>query len=93
MIRSFKDKVTKAVFNGKQPKGFPPDLFKAAQRKLTMLNAATSLDDLKFPPSNKLHPLTGDRKGQHAIWINTQFRLCFTWKDDGAEQVEIVDYH
>ena len=93
MIRSFKDKMTEAVFNGQQPKGFPSQIFKVAQRKLAMVNAATSLEDLKVPPSNKLHPLTDDRKGQHAIRINTQFRVCFVWKDGGAEQVEITDYH
>lgn len=93
MIRSYRDKTTKAVADGKSPKGFPPDLVKAARRKLVMLDNAVELDDLKSPPGNKLHPLEKDRAGQHAIWINDQFRLCFRWTDAGPEDVEITDYH
>jgi proteic killer suppression protein len=93
MIRSFRDKRTEAVFNGQQPKGFPSQIFATAQRKLTMLNAATILDDLKIPPANRLEALKGDRKGQHSIRVNDQFRVCFIWRDGGAEQVEITDYH
>lgn len=93
MIRSYRDKTTEAVANGKIPKGFPPDLVRAAQRKLYMLDNAVELNDLKTPPGNKLHPLEKDRTGQHAIWINTQFRLCFRWTDAGPEDVEITDYH
>ena len=58
-----------------------------------MLDAAVKLDDLKVPPGNKLHALAGDRAHQHAIWINDQYRLCFTWKDTDAYDVEITDYH
>ena len=58
-----------------------------------MVNAATELDDLKVPPGNKLHALVGDRAGQHAIWINHKYRVCFTWKDHDAYDVEITDYH
>lgn len=93
MIRSFGDGRTEAVFYGRQPKGLPAEIFRVAQRKLAMINAATSLDDLKMPPGNKLHPLLNDRRGQHAIWINSQYRVCFTWRDGGAEDVEITDYH
>lgn len=93
MIRSYKDKKTAAVAAGKSPKGFPSDLIKAARRKLVMLDNAVELDDLKSPPGNKLHPLEKDRAGQHAIWINDQFRLCFRWTDAGPEDVEITDYH
>ncbi len=93
MIRSFKDKVTEAVFNGQQPKGFPAQIFTVAQRKLTMLNAAMRLNDLRIPPANRLEALKGDRLGQHSIRINDQFRICFTWRDGAAEQVEITDYH
>lgn len=93
MIRSFKDRTTEAVAAGKSPKGFPSELIRSAQRKLVMLDNATTLDDLKSPPGNKLHPLFKDRAGQHAIWINSQFRLCFRWTDAGPEDVEIADYH
>jgi proteic killer suppression protein len=58
-----------------------------------MLDAASSIEDLKVPPGNRLHPLTGDRRGQHAIRINDQFRLCFRWADGDAFDVEITDYH
>jgi toxin HigB-1 len=93
MIRSFNDKRTEAVFYGQQPKGFPHQIFERARNKLLLLDAATSLEDLKLPPSNKLHVLGADRKGQHAIWINDQWRVCFAWRDGGAERVEITDYH
>ena len=66
---------------------------KAALRKLDMIDAAEELSDLKSPPGNRLEPLKGDRKGQHSIRINDQFRVCFRWTKSGAEDVEIVDYH
>lgn len=93
MIRSFRDRITEAVFNGESPKGFPPDLVKVARRKLRYLNAAGELGDLRSPPGNRLEALTGDRRGQHAIRINDQFRVCFVWTAQGPEQAEIVDYH
>ncbi|MEZ5763689.1 MAG: type II toxin-antitoxin system RelE/ParE family toxin [Xanthobacteraceae bacterium] len=93
MIRSFKDKLTEAVFDGRSPKGFPADLVKVARRKLAYLNAAAALDDLRAPPANRLEALKGDRKGEHSIRINDQFRVCFVWTADGPERVEIVDYH
>lgn len=93
MIKSFRDGPTAAVFQGECPKGFPPNLVKVGRRKLEMVNAATSLADLKVPPNNKLHALDEDRKGQHAIHINDQFRVCFRWKEGHAYEVEIVDYH
>ena len=94
MIRSFADKDTKTVFDGECPrKGFPADLVEVARRKLRMVDAANELRDLAAPPNNKLHKLKDDRAGQHAIRINDQFRVCFTWKDDGAHDVEITDYH
>jgi proteic killer suppression protein len=58
-----------------------------------MIDAATKLDDLKIPPGNRLHALSKDREGQHAIWINDQFRICFLWRDGNAHDVEITDYH
>lgn len=93
MIRSFGDKATKAVFEGKSLKGFPADLRKVARRKLEMLHAAFVLDDLRIPPGNRLEALSGDRIGQHSIRINDQWRICFVWANGGAENVEIVDYH
>lgn len=93
-IKSFKDKVTAEIAEGYSPKkGFPPDLVKIARRKLGMLAAAALLKDLSVPPGNKLHSLSDDREGQHAIRINDQFRICFRWTDTGAEDVEITDYH
>ena len=93
MIRSFRDARTEAVASGKPPKGFPPDIVRGVVRKLTILNSAVVLDDLRSPPGNRLEALKGDRHGQHSIRINDQWRICFVWKDGGAEDVEIVDYH
>jgi len=93
VIRSFRNKTTEAVFNGESLKGFPADLVKAARRKLRYLNAASELEDLRAPPGNRLEALAGDRKGQHSIRINDQFRLCFVWTSEGPGEVEIVDYH
>jgi proteic killer suppression protein len=93
MIRSFKDKRTELVASGKAPKGFPADLLRPALRKLTMLDNAKLLGDLKAPPGNRLEALVGDRSGQHSIRINDQFRICFRWTDAGPEAVEIADYH
>jgi toxin HigB-1 len=92
-IRGFWDKVTEAVSRGECPKGFPADLVRVSRRKLGMIDAAKELRDLKSPPGNKLHPLKDDRKGQHAIWVNDRVRVCFVWKDGGAERVEIIVYH
>jgi toxin HigB-1 len=64
-----------------------------ARRKLRMLNNAEAIQDLKAPPGNRLEALKGSRKGQHSIRINSQWRLCFQWKDNHAYSVEIVDYH
>ncbi len=75
------------------PKGFPSDLAQAALRKLRMLDAAVGVDDLRQPPGNRLEALQGDRRGQYSIRVNDQWRLCFVWRDDGAYEVEIVDYH
>ncbi len=93
MIRSFRNKQTAAVFQGRVPKGFPPDLAKAARRKLAMLDAALTLNDLRSPPGNHLEALTEDRAGQHSIRINKQWRVCFIWRDGSPHEVEIVDYH
>ena len=93
MIGSFRDQTTEAVFDGESPKGFPADLVKVARRKLRYLSAAGALGDLRSPPGNRLEALAGDRKGQHSIRINDQFRVCFVWTAEGAAEVEIVDYH
>jgi proteic killer suppression protein len=92
MIKTFKNKATEALFNGAQVSKFV-NFESAARRKLAMVNAATTLNDLKVPPRNKLEALKGDRKGQHSIRINDQFRLCFKWKEGDAYDVEITDYH
>lgn len=93
MIRSFGDSRTQAVFDGRNPKGFPSSVLKVARRKLRMLHAAVRLDDLRMPPHNFLEALRKDRAGQHSIRINRQFRICFRWTGKDAEDVEIVDYH
>lgn len=93
MIRSFRDKRTESVASGRAAKGFPSDLVRSAQRKLFMIENATELVDLTTPPGNRLEALKGDRKGQHSIRINDQFRICFRWAGGYAEEVEITDYH
>lgn len=93
MIRSFRDPMTEAVFAGKRPRRFPSDLFKVTRRRLEALNAAVALHDLRAPPGNRLEALSGDRREQHSIRINDQWRIWFIWSDGGAENVEIVDYH
>ena len=92
MIKSFKSKDTKALFNGARI-GTWQAIRKAALRKLDMLDAAARLIDLRAPPSNRLEALKGDRKGQYSIRINDQWRLCFVWRGGHAHEVEIVDYH
>lgn len=93
MIRSFADKETERIWNGVRSRKLPPDIQDRALVRLKMLNRAKSLDDLRNPPSNRLHELSEDRAGQHSISINMQWRICFVWKDGAAESVEIVDYH
>ena len=92
MIRSFRGSDAQAIYEGKRSRRFEA-IKKAIERKLVMLDAAIHLDDLRSPPGNHLEPLVGDRKGQHSIRINDQFRFCFRWTDAGPEDVEIVDYH
>lgn len=90
---SFKDRSAEQVAAGKAPKGFPADLVRSAQRKLYMLEHAVELRDLMLPPGNRLEALKGNRTGQHSIRVNDQWRICFVWKEDGAHDVCIVDYH
>lgn len=91
MIGSFGSKDTESLANGKRVKRFA-SFERAAQRKLAMLAAATSLADLRVPPANRLEKLSGNRDGEYSIRINDQWRICFEW-NDGAHNVEIVDYH
>ena len=93
VIRSFRNPVVEEIASGRTPKGFPADLVRLAQRRLSALQAAVSLDDLRSPPGNRLEKLSGNRAGQHSIRINDQWRICFEWTDGGAGNVEIVDYH
>lgn len=92
MIQSFKCKGTLAVYEGKSPRRFKAFLA-VAERKLSQLDAAQTLDFMKAPPGNHLEALKGDRKGQHSVRINGQWRICFVWTDTGPLDVEIVDYH
>jgi proteic killer suppression protein len=93
MIRSFADREAEALFSGRLARRLPRDIQRAAQRKLRQLHEAEELRDLAAPPGNRLEALRGSRADQHSIRINDQWRLCFVWKEGGAERVEIVDYH
>lgn len=92
MIRSFRDAWTARLFADEDVPRFRA-IERQARRKLLLLNAAGSLADLLLPPGNRLEALKGDRRGQHSIRINDQWRICFSWREGGAENVEIVDYH
>jgi proteic killer suppression protein len=93
MIRDFADKEAEKTWAGAPSRHLPGDIQKVARRKLRMLNNASNLDDLRIPPANRLEALKGDRKGQHSIRINDQWRICFRWHNGDAHGVEIVDYH
>jgi proteic killer suppression protein len=93
MIRTIKDNETERIWSGLRSRKLPPDIQERALDKMKLLNRARSLDDLRNPPSNRLHALKDDRAGQHSISINTQWRVCFVWRDGGADGVEITDYH
>jgi proteic killer suppression protein len=92
MIRSFRCRRTEALFTGGHPREFRM-VEDRAQRKLAMLDAASDLRDLRVPPGNRLERLEGDRREQHSIRINDQWRICFRWTPQGPEDVEIADYH
>ncbi len=92
MIRSFKDKKTERFFAGETVKEFT-SFKKAAERKLIMLDSVSEIRDLLSPPGNQLEKLKGNRAGQYSVRINGQWRICFVWKEDGPQEVEIVDYH
>jgi toxin HigB-1 len=93
MIQSFKDKEARRIFNRQRSRKLPHDIQQVALRKLRMLNRASTLNDLRVPPANRLEKLKGDRAGQYSIRINDQWRICFEWQDGDAYDVEIEDYH
>jgi proteic killer suppression protein len=93
MIKTFGDKHTQALYVNGRSKRLSSDLWKRASRRLEYIDYATCLDDLRVPPSNRLHRLWGDREGQYSISINDQWRICFRFVDGDAYDVEITDYH
>jgi toxin HigB-1 len=93
MIRSFAGRDTELVWRGFRSRRLPQDIQRVGLRKLLMIEAAETVEDLREPPSNRLELLKGDRKGQWSIRINDQWRICFRWVNGYAEEVEIVDYH
>ena len=97
MIQSFFDKASEDIFNGVSSRlarqRLPQSLWRIAHRKFDQLDSAETLEDLRVPPGNRLEALRGDRKGQHSIRINDQYRICFLWSEQGPERVEVIDYH
>jgi len=93
MIKSFRDKETEKIFSRRISTKLAQDIQRIARKKLVMLDAATQLNDLRTPPGNRLEALKRDRKGQHSIRINDQWRICFKWRDGDAYDAEITDYH
>lgn len=93
MIQNFADPETELIWSGRRSRKLPPDIQPAALRKLRLLNQARALQDVRIPPGNRLEALKGERKGQHSIRINDQWRICFVWQEGGPGNVEIVDYH
>ncbi len=97
MILTFKNAGTEDIFNGVDTKSArktcPKSLWKIAARKLEQLDSVVSLNELRIPPGNRLEALGADRKGQHSVRVNDQYRICFHWTEAGPETVEIVDYH
>lgn len=93
MIKTFADRHTEKLFVTGRSRRLSPDIVRRARRKLESIDLAARLDDLRVPPGNRLHKLGGDRKGQYAIAINDQWRICFEFADGDAYDVEIADYH
>ena len=93
MIKTFRNKETEKIFNRLISRKLSLNIQHLARRKLVLLDAATELNALRVPPGNRLEALKGDRKGQHSIRINDQWRICFKWKAGDAYNVEIADYH
>lgn len=93
MIRSFGDRDTERLWNRERVPRIDPRIHRVALRKLRQIGSALELEELTIPPGNRLERLKGVRRGQHSIRINDQWRICFVWKDGGAHDVQIVDYH
>ncbi len=93
VIVSFRDADTQLLWNTGKSRRIPANFRISAWKKLALLNAAVALDNLAVPPGNRLEALTKDRKGQHSIRVNDQYRVCFIWRDNNAHSVEIIDYH
>lgn len=93
MIRSFVTKVTERIWHEQYVKSVDRNIHRAVLRKSELLHAAKNVEDLRIPPRNRLERLVGNRRGQYSIRVNSQGRICFVWKDGGAEDVELVDYH
>lgn len=92
-IQSFADSSTEKVWQRLHVRKFGPEVQRAAQKKLRLLNAASNINDLRVPPGNRLEQLKGNRAGQHSIRVNDQYRICFRWTDAGPAAVELTDYH
>jgi proteic killer suppression protein len=92
VIQSFRDRETQSIYEGRRSRRFVA-IQRVIERKLAMLDAAQSLDDLRSPPGNRLEALAGDRAGEHSIRVNDQYRMCFRWTESGPTDVEVVDYH
>ncbi|WP_344251237.1 type II toxin-antitoxin system RelE/ParE family toxin [Brevibacterium sanguinis] len=93
MIRSFGSKDTERIWHEQYVKRVDRMVQRAALRKLELIHAANDVEDLRIPPGNRLEQLAGDRAGQHSIRVNAQWRICFVWREGGADDVELVDYH
>ncbi|CAN5427473.1 type II toxin-antitoxin system RelE/ParE family toxin [soil metagenome] len=93
MIRSFRDKDTEAIWHRTYVKKLSPDLSRLIYNKLVLINAAENINDLRVPPGSRLEKLSGNRTGQYSVRVNGQWRICFTWANGGAGNVELVDYH
>jgi proteic killer suppression protein len=93
VIKSFKDNETAKIYSRERSRKLPSDIQQIALRKLRMINNAKNINDLRIPPANRLEKLSGNRAGQYSIRINDQWRVCFSWKDGDAADVEITDYH
>ena len=93
MIKTFADSDTERIFRGLRARKIPIQIRERASRKLILLNAIETLQELRVPPGNRLEKLEGDRAGQHSIRINDQWRICFVWREGNAFEVEVTDYH
>lgn len=92
-MKQFKDKRAERVFRGQRVRRLPPDIQRRARMRLQRVVAATGLSDLRLPPTHRLNAPAGERKGQHSIRVNDQWRVCFRWTEHGAMEIEITDYH